>query len=233
MDIDFEETLMWDGPGYSHEEQDKEDAPFVSFKLAPKIAPNDTAATMSFIRYQITSEANRWTRMCLSLQRQARALPAVYPTAISAMAATPKEERIPFDQAKRGMIGFSYDPRIPGTAGHIFSIHGKSAKGVMLTGTNDARSPGRVSIVDLGFYEREWGQKLQFAATWLNGYDFSDFNAPPVPVKEGTLGERYVDAMERIERIEHDKRKKGYDKLADALARDIARMKRKLERWGL
>jgi hypothetical protein len=152
---------------------------------------------------------------------------------MSAALATPKSERVlKKEDLRRGMVAYCYDPRVAGTAGHIYFINGRTDSDSILTTTNDAEAAGLVSVVPIEFYERVWGHKFQFGATWLNGYDFSDFNKPPQPVKLGTLGERYEEAMEELLRIETQKRAKGQNKLADAIHRDVVRMQRKLERWG-
>jgi hypothetical protein len=130
------------------------------------------------------------------------------------------------------MVAYCYDPDVAGTAGHIFFINGRTEAKSILTTTNDAEAPGLVSVVPFEFYIKTWGHKFQFGATWLNGYDFSDFNKPPVPVHDGTLGERYERALEELIRIEVQKRAKGFIQLADAIHRDVVRMQRKLERWG-
>lgn len=231
-----DEFPLWTGPAAPHVEQDLEDAPLLigRFAATEKLAPNDTGETIDFVRHQRAIDSDDWYRRCLSLQRQARGLSAVYPTALSAMFATPKSERVTaLKDWRRGMVGYSYDPRIPGTAGHIFTVLQDGNKFAdPITGTNDAREAGHVDYVRLSFYKGQWGQNVTFAATWLNGYDFADFNKPPEPVHKGTLGERYAKAIEELEKIERQKRNKGWTKVADALLRDIARMNRKLERFG-
>lgn len=220
-------------------EQDVEDEPYYSgvFRnfaaVEAKIAPSDSEESAAFLHAEDVQNDNSWYRKCLSLQRQARGLPAVYPTALTAAQATPKSERVlKKEDLRRGMVVYSYNPSIPGTAGHIAFVNGRRKSGLILTTTNDAEGAGLVSVVPLDYYERVWGHKFQFGATCLNGYDFSDFNAPPQPIKQGTLGERYEQAIEELQKIERQKRNKGYDKLADAIHRDIVRMQRKLERWA-
>ncbi len=221
-------------------EQDLEDEPYVegvfrSFaKVEDKVAPADTEDAAKFLHTEDLQNDDSWFRKCLSLQRHGRGLPAVYPTALSAAMATPKSERIlNIKDLRRGMVAYSYDPRISGTAGHIFFVNGwTTKKDELLTTTNDAVAPGQVSVVPFSFYKEHWGHTFQFGATWLNGYDFSDFNKPPQPTKPGTLGERYEQAIEDLRKIEHQKRAKGFNKLADAIHRDIVRMERKLNRWS-
>ena len=202
--------------------------------MTERIAPNGTEETADWLKDVVHSGSTNWYRRCLSLQRQARGLPAVYPTAFSASQATPSEERIyDVDKWKRGMVGYSYDPRIPGTAGHIFFVLGRAKDGEILTTTNDAKEAGAVDVVRLEFYGRAWGQKLQFASTWLNGYDFKDETKPPKPVKSGNLGEQYEQLRDDLQKVLVRKRKKlgNSHELVKALQRDVERMDRKLNRW--
>jgi hypothetical protein len=199
---------------------------------ATLLAPKNSNESCAFNRQQIYTNSNAWYRKCLMLQRMARGLPAVYPTAFAASQAVPEKERIhSIKDYRRGMIGFSYDPRIPNTAGHVFEIAGRNEAGTILTFTNDAKNPGEVDVVPLSFYTDNWGQQLQFAATWLNGYDFSDFNKKPEPVFEGSLGERYERSLEHLKKIRHDKKKAGFDKLANELTSPIKEMEKLLKKW--
>ncbi len=233
---ELDAELPLDEVNFSHVEQDVEDEPYTPNLMrsfaAVKVAPADTEDAAAFLHVEDREGDDSWYRRCLSLQRQARSLPAVYPTALSASQAVPKNERVlNVKDLRRGMVAFSYDPRIPGTAGHIYFINGWEGKR-LLTTTNDAEGPGLVSVVDFNFYADRWGQRFQFGATNLNGYDFSDFNKPAEPMYQGSLGDQYRAMLEDLIKIEQRKRAKGYIRLADALQRDINRMKRKLEKWG-
>jgi hypothetical protein len=168
----------------------------------------------------------------MKLQRQARGLPAVYPSAISAALATPEKERVhKVSDLRRGMVGYCDDPNDSNPYGHIFFIIGKDKSGRILTWTNDALNVGGVDVVPLDFYQKNWGDTFQFGATWLNGYDFSEFNKPPVETR-GKLGDNYRAALEDIVRLERKHRNKGHTILADKLAKDIAVMRRRLEKHG-
>jgi len=197
------------------------------------LATNNGAQAATFIRRQVDTNSNDWYRLCLKLQRMSRGLPAVYPTALSAANATPRSERV-YDQDKwkRGMVGYCYDPRIPGTAGHIFFIAGRK-DGQIITGTNDAKQAGFVDYVPLRFYKERWGHTIQFAATWLNGYDFADFNAPAKPVNPGTLGEQYKAALDSLKKVRARKRKKHGNNhpLVLALNNDINHMQATYNLW--
>lgn len=205
--------------------------------MSERIAPATTEEAAQFIRNQAESGSLAWRRLCLSLQRQARQLPAVYPTALSASHATPKSERV-YDVNKwtRGMVGYSYDPRIPGTAGHNFFVVGRNKAGTLITASNDVKQLGAVDYVPVEFYTNVWGHKLQFACTWLNGYNFAEEKpeVPKVPEgPEGTLGDRYEDALDTLTVIYNQKRRKlgSTHPLVKALERDVKRMERKLDKW--
>lgn len=198
------------------------------------LAPRNTEEAMASLRDLVESGVAKYPRLCLKAQRELRGIPMMFPTALSASNATPVSERV-YEPAdfRRGMVAFSYDPNIPGTAGHVFAIVGRDKRGNVLTGTNDAYDLGVMDYVPLSFYTNHWGHKLQFAATWLNGYDFADFNEPPKPVYPGGLGDQYRHALEILVDVFHKKRAKygPSHPLVLALHKDIERMRRKLERF--
>lgn len=201
--------------------------------MTTKFAPKATLEVSAFFKNAVIKESPKYPRLCLKAQRTGRGLPAVYPTALSAALATPVNERVDFDVAKPGMVGYSYDARIPGTAGHIFYIEKITPSG-LITCTNDAFELGVMDYVPLSFYKEHWGHTLQFAAGWLNGYDFKDFNAPPKDTFGGGLGEKYENAIEVIKDVRNQKAKKyGKDApIVKALNKDIARMKKRLVRFN-
>ncbi len=199
------------------------------------LAPRSGEQAALFLREEAINGDPEWRRLCLKLQRTARGLPAVYPTAFSASMAVPDSEKITNTKdLKRGMVAFSYDPTIPGTAGHIFFIVGRSKNGTLLTSSNDVKAAGFVDVVPFQFYQKIWRQTFQFGATHLNNYDFSDFNAKPEPVRKGTLGDQYLGAIDDLERIRRAKLKKWGENspLILALDRDINRMNIKAERFN-
>lgn len=197
-----------------------------------KTAPKSTNEAAAFLKNEHDTGSLEWRKMCLSLQRQARGLPAVYPSAISAALATPEGERVySIDDLRRGMVGYCDDPNDSNPFGHIFFIAGRDKSGRILTWTNDALRVGGVDIVPLSFYKTKWGDTWQFGATWLNGYDFSEFDKPPVETR-GRLGDNYRSAMEDVARLERKHRRKGHTILADKLAKDLKVMQRRLEKHG-
>lgn len=197
-------------------------------------APRNTKETAAYLSNLVKTGSNDWYRKCLIVQRTARGIPPVYPTAYTASQAVPKSERITkISDLRRGMVAFSYDPRISGTAGHIFFINGRTKDGTILTTSNDVKTPGGMDVVPFDFYSTQWGQQFQFGSTWLNGYDFSTFSAPAKPVHEGGLGEQYNAAIEEVEAIYRQKLAKlGEDNLlVKHLKKDLDLMKVRASNW--
>jgi len=205
--------------------------------VTAKLAPRNGEEAAAFLRRQHDTGA-KWPSLCLSLQRQARGLPAVFPSAVSAAAATPKSERVEkVADLRRGMIAYSDDPNDGNPFGHIYFILGwknpkeRSDASTLLTWTNLAG--GAVGIVPITYYRSSWGDGFQFGATWLNGYDFADFNAKPKPVKKPvTLGKHYENAMEDLHKAIVNHRKQGHDRLVARLTSDYAKMKALAARYN-
>lgn len=214
--------------------QDHLDLPYNLRGPIPKVAPNNSEKAAEYLKLQHSTDSDDWLRKCLVLQRSARGIPALAPTAYAAAMLTPESERIPnMKDWRRGMVGFSEDPNDPDDAGHVFYIIGRTKNDVLLSWTNDMHEPGHVDVSRVSLYETAWHHRIMFAATWLNGYDFSDFNEPPKPVKNyNTLGDRYADAIDELIRIRERKEKKGAKKVVAVLNRDIARMRNHLDRFA-
>ena len=199
-------------------------------------APNNTKQAMSFLRRQATSNSTAWRALCLSLQRQARGLPGVYPSALAAQHATPQSERVEaVKNLKRGMVIYFDDPNDSNPYGHIAGVAGFRAGKAktldnLLVWSNDARVSGGVSLVAASFFPNNWGDQFQFGATWLNGYDFADFDkAPPKPAE---LGSRYDRAIELLVNAVEYHRKAGHDRLVAALKVDLERMRNRRKKWS-
>ena len=200
--------------------------------MTVKLAPRNTPQAAAFLRYQ--HDHNRqWPSLCLSLQRQARGLPGVYPSALSAALATPKSERVTkVSGLRRGMVAFSDDPNDSNPYGHIYFIVGwdgpKNDPDNCLVWTNVAG--GDIEMVRLSYFRNNWGDNFQFGATWLNGYDFAEFNSKPKP-RHPSLGENYMHAIDDVEKALAFHRNKGHKALAEALENDLMRMRKKLKRF--
>jgi hypothetical protein len=199
--------------------------------MSVQIAPRNGQQAADFLRTQHERGSN-WPSLCLSLQRQARGLPGVYPSALSAALATPKSERVTkISGLKRGMVAYCDDPNDSNPYGHIFFIVGwngpKTSANSVLTWSNVAG--GEVEMVRMTHFTEGWGDNFQFGATWLNGYDFADFNAKPKP-RHPKLGDNYMHAIEDIEKALRFHKQKGHDGIAKMLRHDLERMNRKLKR---
>lgn len=186
-----------------------------------RVAPRTTQQAIEFCRAQDASNTTRWYRMCLMLQRQARGIPAVYPTAASAQAATPADERVGLMGLKPGMVAFTKGSN---PAGHIVLVDRwtssvKRPENVLVW-SNDMAADGKgVALVPLGRILGKWNHEFQFGATWLNGYDFSEFDKPATPVR-GTISKNYEHALEDIDRAIAFHEKKGRTKLVKLMKRD-------------
>lgn len=205
------------------------------------IAPHDTSEAAAFLRSAHDGPLT-WFRSCLEVQRKARGLPPVYPSAAAAAAATPEEDRVyNLDEVKRGMVMFFDDIHDSNTAGHIVFACGRDAHSNILTWTNDAVREGGIDVVQSDFFPRHWGDPFLFAATSLNGYKFPDFHAAPATpppaskpetsVGTGHLGANFTSAMDALQvAIDHHKRK-GHDQLVRVLERDLKRMQHQAARF--
>ena len=196
-----------------------------------KIAPQTTDQAAAFLR-EAHEGPLEWKALCLKLQRMARGLPAVYPSALAAMEATPVGERVTkLEDLRRGMVAYSDDPNDSNPFAHIYFIAGRSKSGDILTWTNDALRTGGVDVVPITFYLDRWGDSFKFGASWLNGYDFSDANGKPKNTR-GSLGENYSHAIEDVRKSIRYHRDAGHVKLVALLERDLEVMKKRKARFS-
>lgn len=199
------------------------------------LAGHNTSEAAAYLTLQRKNGSN-WFRECLILQRTARDIPPLAPSAFTASQLTPASERVHhLADLRRGMVGFS---KGSSPAGHVFFILGRrpgfdleNPDGI-LTESNDVVSgrTGAVGIVPLSFYRVHWGHTFQFGATWLNGYDFADFNAKPKPVHP-SLGANYEEAIHLVEKAVKAHATDKDQHLHDLLVRDLARMKARAKRF--
>ncbi len=196
-----------------------------------KISPNTAEQAAEFLRHAHEGPLE-WKALCLKLQREARGLPAVYPSALAAMEATPVGERVTnIKDLRRGMIAYSDDPDDSNPFAHIYYILGRSKDKTILTWTNDALRTGGVDIVPLEFYLDRWGDKFCFGATWLNGYDFSDPDKKP-RAERGSLGQNYDHAIEDVRKSIKYHKDAGHAKLVIALEKDLVKMKNRKKQFS-
>lgn len=194
-------------------------------------APNDTREAAAFLQHQHEINSHKWGHMCLSLQRTARNIPRIVPSAIAAMHITPHAERVPhINSLRRGMVAYSDNPHDSNPYGHIYFILGRrkgylssSADG-WWTWSNDVKHFGDVDVVPLSFYQNNWGVSFKFAATWLNGYNFADLDKKPVP-DHPTLSANFTEAMHLLSKEIRRAEREGHPGLVRALKRDLANMR--------
>ncbi len=194
-------------------------------------APKTAAEAAEFLRLEHTSGSLEWKRLCLKLQRTARGLPAVYPSALSAAMAVPESKRIKREDLRRGMVAYSDNPNDANPFGHIYYIAGRDANGRILTWTNDALRAGGVDIVPLDFYEERWGYSFMWGAEELNGYDIGREYERPEP-KHPTLGKNYAEAVKLIEKSIKYHKDAGHPRLVKALRKDLEIMKARQEQFS-
>jgi hypothetical protein len=123
------------------------------------------------------------------------------------------------------MVGYCDDPNDGNPYGHIFFIIGRDNQDRMLTWSNDVSRAGHVDAVPIEFYSRYWGDRFQFGAAWLNGYDFTEFNKPPKETRGGE-GENYLHAIEDVKKAIQNHEKKGHTRIVKVLTNDLDRMLR-------
>lgn len=198
-----------------------------------KLAPRNTEQARAFNRQAASSRTTQWFRMCLKLQRTARGIPAIYPTAASAQVATPKDERVSLTGLKQGMVFYTKGSN---PAGHIGLVDGwktgpKNADN-LLVWSNDMAADGKgVALVPLSRILRNWNHDFQFGATWLNGWDFSEFNKPAKPVR-GSLGVNYEHAIEDLTKSLHFHKRADHTELVKVLERDLELIKKNHAKYG-
>lgn len=196
-----------------------------------------TTETAAFLRRQHTGGSRAWQGKCLMLQRMARGLPALFPSALAAAHGTPESERVyHVADLRRGMVAFSDDPHDSNPFGHIYFIAGwkgsdHSNPDDLMVWSNDVRVSGGVDMVAITYFRAHWGDGFQFGATWLNGFNFTEFDKPPV-LTHPTLGAAYQHAISDVEKAIEFHKKKGDDKLVVALQRDLTRMKKRAHRFS-
>lgn len=163
---------------------------------------------------------------CLKVCRTARNIPAKYPSALSAQVATPQAKRVGLTGVKPGMVAFYDDPKDDNPFGHVVTI--KTTEPVVRSledftvWTNSVKANTLV-VVRGDYFGKHWGDKFQFAATWLNGVDLL---MPVVPTGGAThhgLPRLHTIVRELDEMIAAHK-KAGNTRIVTALQRDRAEL---------
>lgn len=191
-----------------------------------------TPETMAFLRGQAQSRSSAWGGLCLKLQRTARGLPALFPSALASAQGTPSSHRVhSLPNVQRGMVAYFDDPNDSNAFGHITAVAGRShTTGELLHWTNDAAGHGRVSLVRHSFFEQFWGDSFQFASDWLNGHKLDLGGEHKPPLAGG--GETIQAAIDRLRTALVYHRKKDHTRLVKALERDVAHLEMIMKKFG-
>lgn len=182
-------------------------------------SPNNNEETFEWLR-RAKAQNKKYPSLCLKLAREARRIPSMYPSALTAAKATPMSERVQRqDNWRRGMVAFFDAPSDSNPYGHIATLSDRKG-GVWYCYSNV--SGGLVRVVPITLFTESWGDPVQFAATWLNGYDLDlpdkkPSKKPPRP-KSHVLQELQQD-LKRAKDNNNDKR-------AKVLQRDINWLKK-------
>lgn len=199
----------------------------------------NTEQTLAWLRNQHDIGSTAWRAKCLQATRTARNLPAVYPSALAAQHATPMSDRVyDRDQWVPGMVVFIDDPDDSNPFGHVVTLRtGPKASSPLLTWTNDAFVSGGISCVDVDWFERHWGDKVQFASRSLNGFalDLPEMTAPKHPRPKPPLRASAVNleyAIHRLEKAIAFHQEKGHTRLVKALRADVAEIRETIKRFS-
>lgn len=193
-----------------------------------------TKATLEWYRTHQTKEQIGWDPdgMCLKVCRTARAIPARYPSALAAQVATPPKYRVyNIEDFQKGMVVYFDDPRDNNPFGHIVTIQGRVANadrsrlGDLLLWTNSVKA-NELVLVRGDYFEKHWGDKLQFAAKWLNGVELD------LPQRKPRLRVQDLhDAIEELKSARSYHRSKGDQRIVDALTRDIKEIRETIRKF--
>ena len=140
--------------------------------LMAKVTPTGRATppTLKWLHGQHDDKGTEWYRRCLSLARQARALPGVYPDAQSAWDSAHRKHPLneaSFRNVPRGAPLFFRG----GEWGHVATYAGRTKDQIHVCWSNDAYVRGGVSLVPVDFFSKNWGFELLGWTEDLNGYD--------------------------------------------------------------
>lgn len=154
----------------------------------------------------------RWKGMCESLQRQAHGFDSAFASAYAHMVATPKSERMDPREAPVTSFIFVDDPNDDNAYGHVVGKWGMGdgSLEVIPVVTNDVNDTkvgydgGNVTICQLGWFPKHWGDNIRFATTWFGGDEIPTY--VPQTGKEDTA-EWVRNAIERAKAVKEMMRK--------------------------
>ena len=190
----------------------------------------------SFMRtqMQLSESDERWRAMCESLQRQAHGFQAAFASAYAHQIATPLSERMDPREAPISAFIFADDENDSNRWGHVVGKWGMgdgSLEGIPVVSNdvNDAKTswdPGNVTIVNLGWFPRYWGDSIKFATTWFGGTEIPTYE--PQSGKEDTAEwvkvaiERARAVIEMMRKAKRDNNEDKHPAHERAIEREIA-----------
>jgi hypothetical protein len=188
---------------------------------------NTTAQAIAFLKQKRDTNAT-YPSLCMRLAREARGFTyGIYPSALSCMLATPKKYRVTDPKkVKVGMVGFFVDPDDANPFEHIATCVGIDKRGLPIWGGNVAG--GLVRFVSHEFFERNWGDKFNFAASSLGTHVIPDLQDTGKP--EVQKGKRLKKIIRELEKVERAQRKLGRNHIANRVAEDIKSLKATLKK---
>lgn len=168
---------------------------------------------------------------CLQIVRTARAIGQMYPSAISAQHATPAKYRITdLSKIRNGMVMYFDDPNDDNPFGHVVTVtaHEKVMRTLAdITVRTNSVKANTIVPVKADYFGKHWGDKFQFAATWLNGQELTfPPKAPPKPSLTPLLHARNdLQSMVNIAKANKN------DRLVTALTRDLVEINQTINQF--
>lgn len=148
----------------------------------------DTPRTLEWLDYQRASGSTAWHNMCESLARQARGIPAHYPSANAHAAAVPASFRHGHEPPSAGDLVLY----VNSTYGHIVTATGRGWDCY----TNDYGGRGRVTITDARNLVSWCHASSWFVAdAWWSPSTFARTHNPTTPGDDVPLDKSDIDAV--------------------------------------
>jgi hypothetical protein len=174
--------------------------------------------------------------MCMKICRTARGAPSRYPSALASQQATPLKYRVhKIIDIRAGMLGYFDDPHDSNPFGHVVTWVGRlpntdhSKLSSLLCRTNAVKT-NQIVVVRGDYFQQHWGDEFQFAGTWISGAPITEFNKEPAPKpkKKESKHHNIQHAIADLQDAERWNRKHGHKRIANALERDIASLRKKV-----
>lgn len=143
-------------------------------------------AAVGWARSQWRDGGTEWYRLCLQFVHDCWAVPARYPTALSAWQnAKQKHAYTDVDSIPLGAPVFSN--RAGDSYGHIFLAGGRNLAGQRIFYSNDVKRHGGIDPVTIEFFPTRWGHTILGWSGDLNGYDLPLHAPVPLPRLKRTV----------------------------------------------